>query len=202
MKLANQTRSRRNFEEGYSRPLCAKIIEVLGKSALKFHVQSLFVLSHNTRRDGEGKTYPIFTGLMVETLTGAITPAIFDETTRCPDELVRRIRQSASYEDPRWKGRLLDTYDTETDRFIIAPCSWTARFVRMTSYLQQFTDSEVLHNCSTSPYAEAPDFVYNQRRQWDYLIKHSDWTDVFRMGQPRVFTRDANGGWVMVEQEQ
>ncbi|KAL9231393.1 hypothetical protein vseg_006627 [Gypsophila vaccaria] len=200
--LASQTRSRRKVEEGYSLPLCANIIEVLGKSPLKFHIQTLSVLGHNTRRDGEGIAYPIFTGLAIETMTGAITPAIFDETTRCPDEIVRRIRLSASFDDPRCKGRLLDTYDTETDRFIIAPCPWNTRMVRMASYMQQFTDSEILHTCSTSPYAEAPDFVYNQRRQWDYLIRNSDWKVVYRMGQPRVFKRDANGKWMMVEQEQ
>ncbi|XP_074279855.1 protein N-terminal asparagine amidohydrolase [Silene latifolia] len=199
--LAGKARHKNNTKGGYSFPLCAKIIEGLGKSALKFHIQTLFVLGHNTKNDGEGNAYPIFTGFLMETMTGAVTPAIFDKTTRCPDELVRRIRVSASFEDPCWRGKLLDTYDTETDQFIIAPSSWSVRKVQMATYLQQLPDSEILHTCSTSPYAEAPDFVYNQRRQWDYLIKHSNWKEVFRMGQPRVFKRDTNGQWVMIEQD-
>ncbi|KAJ8431918.1 hypothetical protein Cgig2_016351 [Carnegiea gigantea] len=196
----DSTGSESNSEtDGHSFPLCAKIIDSLGHSPVKFHIQTLFVLGHNTRRDPEGNVLPIFTGLMgrdrsgendwycgvplkavlicsslqegflcldegVETLTGKVTPARFDETTRCPDEMVRRIRVSASFEDPRWRGKLLDTYDTETDRFIIAPCSWNVRLVHMASVLQKLSDSDILHTHSTSPYAEAPDFVVNQRR--------------------------------------
>lgn len=36
--------------------------------------------------------------------------------------------------------------------------------VHMASVLQHLPDSEILQECSTSPSAEAPDFVYNQRR--------------------------------------
>lgn len=50
---------------GYSLPLCAKIVESLWKRQEKFHVQTMFVLSHNTRRDAEGNAYPIFTGILV-----------------------------------------------------------------------------------------------------------------------------------------
>ncbi|KAL8137875.1 hypothetical protein V2J09_003876 [Rumex salicifolius] len=52
----------------------------------------------------------------METATGSIIPASFDATTRCPDEVVRRIRVSSSFQDSRWRGKLLDTYDTHTDR--------------------------------------------------------------------------------------
>lgn len=60
----------------------------------------------------------------VETSTGSAIPASFDRTSRCPDEIVRRIRVTASYEDHSWNGKLLESYDTQTDRFIIAPCCW------------------------------------------------------------------------------
>lgn len=60
----------------------------------------------------------------VETSTGSVIPASFDRTSRCPDEIVRRIRVTASCEDPSWNGKLLESYDTQTDRFIIAPCCW------------------------------------------------------------------------------
>ncbi|GMN55339.1 hypothetical protein TIFTF001_024461 [Ficus carica] len=76
----------------------------------------------------------------VDTSTGLVIPAKFDDTSRCPDELVRRIRVTASYEDRRWNGKLLETYDTQTDTFKIAPCRWTeqqlliARLERHISY--------------------------------------------------------------------
>lgn len=60
----------------------------------------------------------------VETSSGSISPASFDRTSRCPDEVVRRIRVTAAFEDPNWNGKLLDTYDTSTDQFVIAPCAW------------------------------------------------------------------------------
>lgn len=62
--------------------------------------------------------------LQVETSSGSIIPASFDGTSKCPDEIVRRIRVTASFEDSNWNGKLLDTYDTSTDRFVIAPCAW------------------------------------------------------------------------------
>uniref|UniRef100_A0A803M3J9 Protein N-terminal asparagine amidohydrolase n=1 Tax=Chenopodium quinoa TaxID=63459 RepID=A0A803M3J9_CHEQI len=186
-------------QKDHSFPLCAKIIKALGKSVVKFHIQTLFVLGHNTRKDTAGNALPIFSGVLVETRTGTVIPATFDQTTRCPDEIVRRIRISGSFMDSRWRNKLLETYDTQTDRFIIAPCSWSSRLVRMASFLQQFPDSEVLRTCSTSPFAEAPDFVHNQRRQWDYLIQHPNWKETFQMEEARIFTRSASGGWIMVE---
>lgn len=60
----------------------------------------------------------------METATGSIFPANFDATTRCPDEVVRRIRVTAAFEDGSWEGRLLETYDTQNDQFVIAPCTW------------------------------------------------------------------------------
>ncbi|XP_060217016.1 protein N-terminal asparagine amidohydrolase isoform X2 [Lycium barbarum] len=160
--------------EGYSFPLCKKIVDSLAKSNVKFQIHTLHVLGHNTRRDSEGNAYPIFTGFLMETATGSIVPANFDATTRCPDEVVRRIRVTASFEDPHWDGRLLETYDTHTEQFVIAPCTW----------------------CSTSPSAEAPDFVDNQRRQWDYLIQHPDWSETFPFNQPRIFRRTEDKSWV------
>ncbi|KNA12830.1 hypothetical protein SOVF_122370 isoform B [Spinacia oleracea] len=199
-KNTEQTGSEGNPEQvDHSFPLCAKIIEALGKSAVKFHIQNLFVLGHNTRKDTAGNTLPIFSGILVETRTGTVTPATFDQTTRCPDEMVRRIRISASFSDTRWRNKLLETYDTRTDRFIIAPCSWSIHLVHMSSFLQKLPDSEILRTCSTSPFAEAPDFIHNQRRQWDYLIQHPYWKETFRMGEPRIFTRAVNGEWIMVE---
>uniref|UniRef100_A0A5B7BI45 Protein N-terminal asparagine amidohydrolase n=1 Tax=Davidia involucrata TaxID=16924 RepID=A0A5B7BI45_DAVIN len=181
--------------DGYSFPLCTKIVETLQKSREKFHIQTLHVLEHNTRWDSEGNAYPIFNGFLVETSTGSITPASFDRTSRCPDEIVRRIRVTASFEDLSWKGRLLETYDTRTDRFVIAPCSWTIRRLHSALTRRHLSDSEILLTCSTSPSAEGPDFVDNERRQCDYLIQHPDWRDTFPMKQPRVFERTAGGGW-------
>uniref|UniRef100_A0A175YFF0 Protein N-terminal asparagine amidohydrolase n=1 Tax=Daucus carota subsp. sativus TaxID=79200 RepID=A0A175YFF0_DAUCS len=100
----------------------------------------------------------------VETSTGSINPASFDKTSRCPDEIVRRIRLTASFEDPSCIGRLLKTYDTLTDQIIISPFSWTRRQISVAFMLRNLSDSEILLSCSTSPSAEGPDFVENQRR--------------------------------------
>ncbi|WMV10916.1 hypothetical protein MTR67_004301 [Solanum verrucosum] len=182
--------------EGYSFPLCKKIVDSLAKSNMKFQIHTLHVLGHNTRRDTEGNAYPIFTGFLAETATGSIIPANFDATTRCPDEVVRRIRVSASFEDPSWKGRLLETYDTQTDQFVIAPCTWDMRKMHIALMLQNLSDQEILLTCSTSPSAEAPDFVDNHRRQWDYLIQHPDWSETFPFKKPRIFQRTEDKSWV------
>lgn len=62
--------------------------------------------------------------LQVETSSGVVIPATFDMDSRCPDEVVRRIRVSVSSYDPTWQGRLLETYDTQCDVFQIAPACW------------------------------------------------------------------------------
>ncbi|KAH9774676.1 hypothetical protein WN944_020753 [Citrus x changshan-huyou] len=181
--------------DGYSLPLCRKLVDTLQRRQEKFHVQTLHVLGHNTKRDSQGNAYPIFHGFLVETCTGSLSPASFDGTSRCPDEIVRRIRVTSSYQDTSWNGKLLETYDTQTDRFVIAPCHWTVRKFYIVMSLQQLSDEEILRRCSTSPSAEGPDFVENLRRQWNYLIKHPDWRETFPWKQPRVFQRAADGGW-------
>ncbi|KAK2367832.1 protein N-terminal asparagine amidohydrolase family protein [Trifolium repens] len=181
--------------DGYSLPLCSKIVHTLWSREEKFHIRTTCVLGHNTKRDSEGNTCPIFNGLVVETATGTVIPACFDRSSRCPDEIVRRIRVSASYEDTSWNGKLLATYDTATDCFKIAPCSWTRRQYQIALSLQHYSDSEILSICSTSPTAEGPDFVDNLRRQWNYLIEHPHWTETFPRKQPRIFTRSADGRW-------
>ncbi|KAF8101297.1 hypothetical protein N665_0208s0079 [Sinapis alba] len=181
--------------EGYSFPLCCKLVETLQNRRENFHIQTLFILGHNTKLDVQENTCPIFNGCLVNTSTGAILPASFNRSSRCPDELVRRIRVSASFEDPSWRGKLLDTYDTKTDRFIIAPCCWTMRLVEYVWELNQLPDEEILVNCSTSPSAEGPDFIDNERRIWKYLLKYPEWSKTFPKRQPHVFERTANGSW-------
>ncbi|XP_024021041.1 protein N-terminal asparagine amidohydrolase isoform X2 [Morus notabilis] len=181
---------------GYSLPLCTKIIKSLRKRTEKFHLQTLFVLARNTWRDSEENAHPIFSGFVVETSTGSVIPARFDNTSRCPDEMIRRIRASAAYEDRKWDGKLLETYDTQTDTFKIAPCRWsTENQERIARFLRAQSDSYILLNCSTSPFAEAPDFVQNERKKWDYLIENPDWRKAFPMEQPHVFERTGDGGW-------
>ncbi|XP_051143848.1 protein N-terminal asparagine amidohydrolase isoform X2 [Andrographis paniculata] len=185
--------------EGYSYPLCAKIVESLRNRSEKFQIGTLHILWHNTKWDSKGIASPIFHGFVVETSTGVIIPACFDKTTRCPDEIVRRIRVTANFEDPTWSGRLLDTYDTSTDRVAIAPCVWTMRQKRIAMKLQSLSDAEILLFCSSSPSAEGPEFVDNERRKWDYLIRHPDWTEAFPHRQPRVFERTVDGTWARID---
>uniref|UniRef100_A0A9I9DVP9 Protein N-terminal asparagine amidohydrolase n=1 Tax=Cucumis melo TaxID=3656 RepID=A0A9I9DVP9_CUCME len=181
--------------EGYSLPLCNKIIRSLWTRPEKFHLQTLCILLHNTRRDSHGNSYPIFNGFAVKTSDGSVFPASFDSTSRCPDEVVRRIRLSSSYEDPSWEGRLLETYETQTDQFKIEPCRWTPWKQHMALSLQRLSDSEILQSCSTSPSVEGPDFVENSRRQWAYLVEHPDWRETFPKKKARIFRRAANGKW-------
>ncbi|KAF6139160.1 hypothetical protein GIB67_023213 [Kingdonia uniflora] len=182
--------------KGYSFPLCSKIIEALQRRQESFHLQTLCVLGHNTERDSDGNAYPAFNGLLVETLTGLVMPASFDRGSRCPDEIVRRIRVTVSSGDPRWKGKLLETYDTHRDRFQIAACSWNPGWKHHALSLQQLSDSEILLGCSTSPLAEGPEFVDNERRLFNYLVQHPDWRDTFPMRKSRVFKRRDDGSWI------
>jgi protein N-terminal asparagine amidohydrolase len=182
-------------KDGYSFSLCAKIVETLLKRPEKFHIQTLFVLGRNTQLDFERHARPIFTGFLVETANGSVTPACFDRSSRCPDDIVRRIRLSAAYEDLAWDGKLLDTYDTVNDKFVIAPCCWTRCQKQIAKTLQKLSDREILFACSTSPFAEASDFVENEQRKWEYLIKYPEWEKSFPQKKPRVFERTADGSW-------
>ncbi|XP_061359832.1 protein N-terminal asparagine amidohydrolase isoform X2 [Gastrolobium bilobum] len=181
--------------DGYSFPLCSKIVHTLWAREEKFHIQTICVLGHNTRRDSDGNAFPFLNGFMVETKTGIVIPASFDRSSRCPDEIVRRIRVSTSYDDSSWNGKLLETYDSVTDRFKIAPCLWTLRQYDIALSLQHYSDSEILSICSTSPTAEGPDFVDNLRRKWNYLIEHPHWIETFPKKQPRIFSRSSDGRW-------
>ncbi|KZV54040.1 N-terminal asparagine amidohydrolase family protein, partial [Dorcoceras hygrometricum] len=100
----------------------------------------------------------------VETNSGSIVPASFERKSRCPDEFVRRIRVTACFEDPNWTGKLLETYDAETDCFVIAPCAWTIWQSRLALTHQYLSASEILLTCSSSPSAEGPDFVDSIKR--------------------------------------
>lgn len=186
-------------QDSYSMCLCSKIIDALHNSQENFHLQTLCVLEHNTKGDSNGNACPIISGVVVNTLTGSIMPASFDRSSRCPDEIVRRIRVTVSSEDSSWEGRLLKTYDTFQDKFHIAPCSWSSHWGQIAFSLQQLSDSEILLRCSTSPSAEGPDFVENERSVWSYLIRYPHWRQTFVGRKPRVFKRTNDGGWQRCE---
>jgi protein N-terminal asparagine amidohydrolase len=65
----------------------------------------------------------------MQTSSGVVTPASFEMASRCPDEIVRRIRVSVSSYDPNWKAKLLETYDTRADIFQIAPACWSVSYI-------------------------------------------------------------------------
>eukprot|EP01018_Ginkgo_biloba_P032962 Gb_29965 [translate_table: standard] len=109
---------------GYSWPLCSRIVEILQSMHYNFHIQTLCILNHNTVAGPNGFACPAIRGFVVNTISGAVVPASFDKSAKCPDEVVRRVRISVSSENPIWQGRLLEAYDTRSDRFIIAPCKW------------------------------------------------------------------------------
>ncbi|XP_020580465.1 protein N-terminal asparagine amidohydrolase, partial [Phalaenopsis equestris] len=192
---SNESGGRQIIPNRYSVPLCAKIVEALQNRRERFQLQTCCVLSHNTKRDLNGSAVPIISGFVVETSSGSVVPACFDKTSRVPDEIVRRIRVTVSSKDPYWKGRLLETYDTLCDRIVVAPCTWMLDWGDIAFSLQQLSDYEILMSCSTSPAAEAPDFVENERRMWSYLIKYPDWRRTFTGWRPRIFDRNPKGGW-------
>ncbi|KAI7740794.1 hypothetical protein M8C21_030212 [Ambrosia artemisiifolia] len=139
-------------------------------------------------------------GPQVETSSGSVIPASFDASTRGPDDIIRKIRLNASFEDPGRAGRLLDTYETQTDRFVITPFQWSNRLVRYAWWMRNRPDMEILYSTSTSPSAEGPDYVENQKRVWDYLIQHPDWKQVFPSKLARVFERIGSTSWVMISE--
>ncbi|WOK98113.1 hypothetical protein Cni_G06823 [Canna indica] len=182
--------------EGFSLPLCSQLIEALHRSQQKFYLQTLCVLRHNTNIDLQGNACPIISGFLVDTSSGSLIPASFDEGSRGPDEIVRDVRLSLCSEDPNWKGKLLETYNTHHDRFEIAPCSWMSYWRNYALSMLQLSDSEFLLRSSTSPYAEGPHFVENQRRKWNYLIENPDWRHTFAENKPRIFQRTRDGRWL------
>jgi len=52
-------------QEGYSYPLCCKIVEVLHKSQQQFHLRSFCVLENNTMADSLGNALPVIGGFVV-----------------------------------------------------------------------------------------------------------------------------------------
>ncbi|KAJ6835926.1 protein N-terminal asparagine amidohydrolase isoform X2 [Iris pallida] len=197
--LVNGTHEPTRKPGGFSLPLCSNIIETMQNRQEKFHIRTLCILGHNTRYTSNGIPLPIISGFLVDTTSGLVIPASFNRRSRCPDEVVRRVRVSVSYEDPSWKGRLLETYDTRHDIFQIAPCTWSSEWGKIAFSLQQYSDSEILLECSTSPSAESPDFVKNERRVWSYLMNHPDWRQTFLGRKPRVFERTISGEWLQSE---
>ena len=95
-------------------------------SVLSFWQKLLYCLLVNNYMHFETFKWDIWllTSFQAETTIGIIIPAIFDRTSRCPDEIVRRIWVSMSYEDANWNGKLLETYDCGIDYFKISPCRW------------------------------------------------------------------------------
>ncbi|KAF9612395.1 hypothetical protein IFM89_039391 [Coptis chinensis] len=75
---------------GHSFPLWSKLLQALKNRRERFHIQTLFVLGHNTGIDSDGYSYPIIHGL-VKPADRTISPANFDRTSRCPNEIVKRI---------------------------------------------------------------------------------------------------------------
>ncbi|WVZ79384.1 hypothetical protein U9M48_026965 [Paspalum notatum var. saurae] len=194
-KVVRSSGKKHTKQEGYSYPLCCEIVEVLHKSQQQFHLRSFCVLENNTKTDSFGNALPVIGGFVVETSSGIVTPASFDMNSRCPDEVVRRIRVSVCSYDPTWQGRLLETYDTQRDVFRIAPACWMPDWADIACSLNQLSDSEVLLQCSTSPAAEPPHFVENERRIWKYLIDNPDWEETFPKHKARVFHRTSGGSW-------
>lgn len=62
--------------EGYSFPLCCKLVETLQKRRENFHIKTLFILGNNTKLDAQGNACPIFNGCLVSLLSLLLPPFI------------------------------------------------------------------------------------------------------------------------------
>ncbi|CAH9094660.1 unnamed protein product [Cuscuta europaea] len=188
--------------EGVSFPICSKIIEVLCKSTKTFHLRTLHVLDHNTIYDRQGIGNPKFGGFVVETGVGSIFPAMFDETTKGPDEMVREVRRLCCHYDPSWDGRLLDTYDNLSDHYVIAPCSWGRKGAKGFGWFLSLSDREFADNYYFTPPAVLNRNEINYLRGiFAYIFNNPEWKKTFPGGRPRVFARIDCGGWKQKEEK-
>ncbi|CAH9076244.1 unnamed protein product [Cuscuta epithymum] len=185
--------------EGISYEICVKIIEFLCKSTKRFNMKTLHTLNRNTSYDKQGNSQPMFSGFLVETASGLIFPGWFDNATICPDSVVRKARLNTALFCPAtWEDdRLLDTYDTRSDKFVITPCPWDMNFVKSREARQKLPDREIINNSFTTPVSEKDVSFYATliRRECDFFIKHPDWKETFPAGQPRIFIRGIDGSW-------
>ncbi|KAJ7529629.1 hypothetical protein O6H91_15G059200 [Diphasiastrum complanatum] len=179
---------------GYSKPLALKLVEAFHCSSYKFCIQTMCILQHNTGIASSGHTVPLVRGFVIQTRTGQIMPAKFDADARGPDGTIRHICLSTASTDG--KDELRAPYDTVLDRFVIAPCKWSLTWKFYALEVLRMSDAELLANCSTSPYAESPDFLEDMRRTYAYLWQYPEWRHTFPRGEPRVFTRSVTGGWI------
>ncbi|VFQ89428.1 unnamed protein product [Cuscuta campestris] len=104
--------------------------------------------------------------LDVETGTGSIFPTMFHETTKCPDAFIRNpVRLKVALNCPGWDGnRLLETYDTRSDKFCITPCAWDKSFVEYCEAYQKKSDREICNTLYTVPVNENPSIAEFGRR--------------------------------------
>ncbi|CAM6099851.1 unnamed protein product [Calypogeia fissa] len=181
---------------GWSWPLAMRMIEILQNSVHNFELETFFVLKHNTTFGPSGHACPIFRGLVVETSSGRLLPAVFEPEARCPDGTVRGVCTTTVSADPRWVATLLSPYDTLSDTFKIYPFKWGGEIERYSLYMLTLEDAPFLDTFSTSPYAEGPDFLPTSRRIFNYIKNFPQWQKTFPNHEPRVFTRTSTGGWV------
>ncbi|CAH9078732.1 unnamed protein product [Cuscuta europaea] len=183
--------------DGVSTFICLKIVEILWKSTKRFNIQTLYILNDNTIYDREGNAYPLLKGFLVETGKGSIFPATFHETTKGPDEYIRSIRERASLRDLNWKNRFLETYDTESDQFVIAHVSRGNRYLKYIESLRNQSDEELCNTYFTIPVPPSPHNIRLIRSDLEELFQVPDWEKVFPFRRPRIFFRSNNGGWTM-----
>ncbi|CAH9096845.1 unnamed protein product [Cuscuta europaea] len=133
----------------------------------------------------------------VETGKGSIFPATFHVTTKGPDEYIRSIRERASLRDLNWKNRFLETYDTESDQFVIAHVSRGKRYLKYIESLRNQSDEELCNTYFTIPVPASPHNIRLIRSDLEELFQVPDWEKVFPFRRPRIFFRSNNGGWTM-----
>ena len=95
---------------------------------------------------------------------------------------------------------LHNIYDSASGQIVLEPFRF-CRFVRDPGAWLKKTDAELLQYLSTSPAVEPPDFCLNMRASLEVLKADSDSSkNWFRNGKSRRYSRNANSGDWMLEQ--
>eukprot|EP00823_Brevimastigomonas_motovehiculus_P002313 TRINITY_DN143_c0_g1_i2.p1 TRINITY_DN143_c0_g1~~TRINITY_DN143_c0_g1_i2.p1 ORF type:complete len:606 (+),score=237.83 TRINITY_DN143_c0_g1_i2:58-1875(+) len=90
---------------------------------------------------------------------------------------------------------LLNIYDTEKDQIVIPPFAYRSVSQHYVRHVLSLSDDALLHNFSTSPEAEGPNFIGDVKAAYQFAADHPTWQSYFANNKPRVFRRDTNNQW-------
>lgn len=124
---------------------------------------------------------PVVTGAAMDIETGEVFPSYMVD--QGPASPLRSLCSFMSNE------RLINTYDSARDRFVIQPVAYRNFPADVCKQLIMLPDSVLLENTSTSPLVESEEFPSRMRETLLFMLKHPNADkDVFKDG-PLVYRR-------------